>query len=134
MWIFDSTTLALVKVNEAHTHEILGIDAAPIENIGDKRAGLVLTCSKDNSIKIFDSINNFEEIRHIQDHKTAVISAQFLCDDTDSDLKIVSADCKGSVNVRSMDEDLNLTEPTQKEFAGCKIFSMAVNESCFMLG
>ena len=134
MWIFDSTTLALVKVNEAHTNEILGIDSAPIENFMDKRAGLMLTCSKDNSIKIFDSINNFEEIRHIQDHKTAVISAQFMWDDNDSDLKIISADWKGSVNVRSMDEDLNLTEPTQKEFSGCKIFSMAVNENCFLLG
>ena len=134
MWIFDSINLALVKIIEAHTSEILWIDSAPLDNFMDKRAGLMLSCSKDNTVKIFDSINNFDEIRHIQDHKTAVVSARFMADDTDPDLKIISADCKGIINVRSMDEDLNLTEPTQKELTSWKIFSMAVNEGCFLLG
>ena len=100
----------------------------------DKRAGLMLTCSKDNTVKIYDSLNNFDEIRHIKDHKTAVVSARFMTDDTDTDLKIVSADWKGTINVRSIDEELHLTEPTQKEFPGWKVFSMAVNEGWFLLG
>jgi len=134
LWVFDSITMSLIKISEEHQSEILGIDFCPIDDFRDKRTQLVATCSKDHLIKIYDAKNDYLDIKQIEDHKSAVIGVKFLVDDNDPDIQLVSADAKGTVSIRSMDEELQLTEPTQRELAGSKIYSIATCENTVILG
>jgi WD40 repeat protein len=124
----------LIKISEEHQNEILGVDFCPIDDFRDKRTQLVATCSKDHLIKIYDAKNDYLDIKQIEDHKSAVIGVKFLLDDNDPDVQIVSADAKGTVSIRSMDEEIQLTEPIQRELTGNKIYSITTSESTVILG
>lgn len=134
MWIFDLIKMSLININEVHQNEILDIQYSPIEDIRDNRCKMLATCSKDHSIKLFEFKKEFEEIKHIKDHDSAVVSIKFMTEDHESDLKLISADAKGTVIVRSIDEDLNITEPVRRDMPGSKIYCMAANESNLIIG
>lgn len=134
IWVFDAINLGLVSINEVHQNEILAIEFAPIDDLRDSRHQIMATCSKDHSIKIFDAKKDYEEIKTIDDHQSAVIGLKWIEDLNDSDLKIVSADAKGMLSVRSVDEELNFSEPFSREVKDSKIFSVQNNENNFILG
>lgn len=134
LWVFDAETMGLVSINETHQNEILGCEYTPVSDFRDKRNQILATCSKDHSVKLFDAKENYEEIKSIHDHDSAVIGIKFVEDEKDPDIKLVSADAKGKVSIRSIDEELNMTEPNQRVLTGNKIFSITSSESNVVLG
>lgn len=134
IWTFDSVTMKLINIYEVHQNEILGLDYSPYEEDEAKRSLLLATASKDHTVKLFDSKNDYQELRNIEDHKSAVVGVRFVQDPTDSDIKVVSAESKGVVSVRSVDDELNLTVPVAREIKDSKIFSMTTSDTSILLG
>lgn len=126
--------MKLEDIYEVHENEILDLDFSPYYEAHDERSLLIATASKDHSVKIFDPKDQFKELRHIEDHKSAVVGVRFIQDTYDSDIKIVSAEAKGTISVRSLDDDLNLTLPTQRELKDNKIYCLGNNDTNIILG
>jgi hypothetical protein len=73
-------------------------------------------------------------VKHIQDHSSAVIGIKFIDDTNSSEIRLVSADTKGVISVRSIDEELQLTEPIKKDMTGNKVYCMINSENNIFLG
>lgn len=132
--MFDSVDMKLKNINGIHKNEILGLEYSPIDDFRDSRHSLIATSSKDHSVKILDAQSDYDEILHIQDHSSAVIGVKLVEEDKDTNIHIVSADVKGNLNVRALDEELKLTEPSIRDFPGNKIFSIGKTENNIVLG
>lgn len=134
MWIFNSETLSLVSINEIHQNEILGLDFCPIDDFRDKRQSLLVSCSKDHSIKVFDPKEEYAELKHIEEHKSAVVGVKFLNDEHQTGIKLVSADAKGTIISRLIDEEMNFSESSKRELPKAKVFSLTKSENHIILG
>jgi hypothetical protein len=82
---------------------------------------------------VFDPKEEYAELKHIEEHKAAVIGAKFLNYDH-TDIKLVSADAKGTIISRVIDENMNFSESTRKELSKAKIFSLTKSENHIILG
>jgi WD40 repeat protein len=83
IWTFDSVSMKLINIHEVHQNEILDLDFAPYDDIDTKRSLLLATASKDHTVKLFDPKNDYEELRHIEDHTSAVVGIRFVQDPSD---------------------------------------------------
>lgn len=134
LWVFDANKMSLLSIFEAHQSEILGIEFSPIDDFRDWRHQKLATCSKDHTIKIFDAKENYEEVKVLKCHESAVIGWKYIEDEKDSDLKLISADAKGNLRTVSIDEDCKFSEPVKKTLHKNKIFSITTSEESIILG
>ncbi|CAI2376025.1 unnamed protein product [Moneuplotes crassus] len=134
MWIFDALKLSLNNIYDVHDSEILGIEFTNIEDFKDKRYQKVVTCSKDKLVKVFDAQQSYEEIKSFDYHKSAVVGVKIMDDPRSSELRIISADAKGTIQTVSVDEELEFSVNEELIIPEEKIYSMASNESSIIIG
>ncbi|CAI2378057.1 unnamed protein product [Moneuplotes crassus] len=134
MWIFNQADLSLDSLNEIHNSEILGIKYMEPKDCKDKRSCKVVTCAKDKKIKILDGQQVYDEIKSFEYHKSPVVGLEVLYDKRSDDLKIVSADTKGTIQTVSVDENLEVSKNKKKNLSSTKIYSMISKEDTIMIG
>ena len=134
LWIFDATNLSLNNIYEAHKSEILGIEFPPIDSFNDERHLKLATCSKDHTVKIFDTKENYEEIKVLKDHESAVVGLKYIEGGVNSELKLLSADAKGTLSTVSIDENFKISEAKKTNLHKNKIFSIASSEENIIIG
>lgn len=80
------------------------------EDSKDKRFCKVVTCAKDKKVKILDGQQVYDEIKSFEYHKSPVVGLEILYDKRSDDLKIVSADAKGTIQTLSIDENMEVSK------------------------
>lgn len=72
--VFDSVTLGLVVVQEAHDSEVLCLDYSPISTDG---ACLAASGSRDTLIHLYDVNHGYTLVETLDDHSAAVTAVRF---------------------------------------------------------
>ena len=86
---------------EAHEEMVMGLEMSPIIDPEDPRSMLLISCSKDSDVKVWDCKSNFELVKILDEHKKPVIYGSFYRQG--GDLELVTVDCDSKMLNRGID-------------------------------
>ena len=112
LWIFDSNSMKLLDILEAHQDQVLGLDFSPIGDPEDDRGMLLATSSRDKEVRIYDTKNNYNLANIIDDHESTVIGLNFVS--KLNNLSLCSIDCKSNIILRPILPDGSVGEASIK--------------------
>ena len=111
IWIFNSKTLVLLGIEELHEDEILDIAAIKLVDEEDSRHNLLVSCSRDHTLKFFKYIDDAcEQLEEITDNPASIIGIDFI-EEAGSVVKAVYIDAKSNLWLRKIKENLTIGAP-----------------------
>ena len=134
--IYDVESGEEIKEILAHDQEVVCLDYAPYIFTG--YGYLLASGSWDRLIHIFQSNNGYEDINHLEDHTSSIVSLKFAYHSAEWDpnkwLKIISSGADKTIIYRNINAEMNINLYHKEGFKNNKIVAMDVLDTWVVAG
>ena len=75
IWVYDSESGEIVKEIQAHDQEVVCLDYSPF--VSEVNKYTLASGSRDRMIHIFSSLDDYVDIKNLDDHTSSIVSIRF---------------------------------------------------------